>query len=140
MTGSRNGSGTTAHVGCEIFGESDNSGPCYLLDSTRPMFRRGDLNVFIISLPKSLGVIRGVRIWHDNSGKSPSWFLNRAMLRDSQTGEKWIFLAGKNGCKPFYCCCFVFEYKLYFFGEVNLTFQLLYSGKMSCVSYSQTRF
>lgn len=110
MTGSRNGSATTAHVGCEIFGERENSGPCYLLDSNRPLFRRGDLNVFIISLPKSLEVIRGVRIWHDNSGKSPSWFLNRAMLRDSQTGEKWIFLAGKNELRPFYSCCFGFEY------------------------------
>lgn len=103
MTGSRNGSATTAHVGCEIIGDRENSGLCYLLDSSRPLFRRGDLNVFIISLPKSLEVIRGVRIWHDNSGKSPSWFLNRAMLRDSQTGEKWIFLAGKNELRWFYC-------------------------------------
>lgn len=96
VTGSRNGAGTTAHVGCEIFGEGDNSGPCYLLDSRRPLFRRGDLNVFIISVPSSLGVIRGLRVWHDNSGKNPAWFLNRVILRDCQTDEKWIFLAGKN--------------------------------------------
>jgi len=96
VTGSRNGSGTTAHVGCEIFGESDSSGPCYLIDSRRPLFRRGDLNVFVVALPQSLGVIRGLRVWHDNSGNNPAWFLNRAMLRDCQTGQKWMFLAGKN--------------------------------------------
>lgn len=97
MTGSRNGAGTTAHVGCEIFGEDDKSGPCYLLDVNRPLFRTGDLNVFILSAPSSFGVIRKIRIWHDNSGKSPSWFLSRVMLRDCQTEEKWIFLAGKKG-------------------------------------------
>ena len=95
VTGSRNGSGTTAHVGCEIFGEDDDSGPCFLLDANRPLFRRGDLNVFILSVPRSFGVIRGIKIWHDNSGYSPSWFLCRTMLRDCQTDEKWIFLAGK---------------------------------------------
>ncbi|XP_022796828.1 polycystic kidney disease protein 1-like 2 [Stylophora pistillata] len=97
VTGSRNGSGTTAHVGCEIFGEDDDSGPCYLLDANRPLFRRGDLNVFILSVPSSFGVIRGIRIWHDNGGYSPSWFLCRAMLRDCQTDEKWVFLAGPAG-------------------------------------------
>ena len=96
VTGSRNGSGTTAHVGCEVLGESHSSGTCYLIDLSRPLFRRGDLNVFILSLPSCLGMIRGLRVWHDNSGKSPGWFLNRAMVRDCQTGDKWIFLPGMN--------------------------------------------
>lgn len=105
MTGSRNGSGTTAHVGCKILGDSESSGPCYLIDTSRALFRRGDLNVFIISLPNSLGLIRGLRVWHDNSGKSPGWFLNRAMLRDCQTGDKWIFLSGmKNQCRKWLVC------------------------------------
>lgn len=96
MTGSRNGSGSTAHVGCEIFGESGSSGRCYLIDETRPLFRRGDLNVFIVSLPSCLGDINGLRVWHNNGGENPGWFLNRALLRDCQTGEKWVFLSGKN--------------------------------------------
>ena len=105
MTGSRNGAGTTSHVGCEILGDSEGSGPCYLIDTSRALFRRGDLNVFIISLPNSLGLIRGLRVWHDNSGKSPGWFLNRAMLRDCQTGDKWMFLSGmKNEGRKWLVC------------------------------------
>ena len=105
MTGSRNGAGTTSHVGCEILGHSEGSGPCYLIDTSRALFRRGDLNVFIISLPNSLGLIRGLRVWHDNSGKSPGWFLNRAMLRDCQTGDKWMFLSGmKNEGRKWLVC------------------------------------
>ena len=79
-----------------MFGKSGSSGPCYLIDARRLLFRRGDLNVFVLFLPSSLGAIRGLRVWHDNSGKKPAWFLNRAMLRDCQTGEKWFFLTGRN--------------------------------------------
>ena len=112
VTGSRNGSGTTAHVGCEILGEEESSGPCYLLDTSRALFRRGDLNVFILSLPNPLGPIRGLRVWHDNDGKSPGWFLNRAMLRDCQTGDKWIFLSGMKSQRQIYLDLFGFIWRV----------------------------
>ena len=33
------------------------------------------------------------RIWHDNTGRSPSWYLGRVQVIDLQTDEKAYFLA-----------------------------------------------
>ncbi len=40
---------------------------------------------------RSLGRLRGIRIWHDNSGvgSDQNWFCDYVAFRDVQTGEKW---------------------------------------------------
>lgn len=47
-----------------------------------------------MSVPKCLGRLNYLRIWHDNSGKgnSASWFLKYVIVRDLQTLEKSYFL------------------------------------------------
>lgn len=82
VIGSCNGFGMIVYVGCEIFGEDDDSGLCFLLDVNRLFFRRGDLNVFILFVLCSFGVIWGIKIWYDNSGYSLLWFLCWMMFRD----------------------------------------------------------
>ena len=48
----------------------------------------------MFAVPKSLGSLNHLRIWHDNSGKgsSPSWFLKYIIIRDLQTMEKSYFI------------------------------------------------
>ena len=47
------------------------------------------------SVPKSLGPIWKVQVWHDNSGSSPSWFLSRILVKDLSTRSCTIFVADK---------------------------------------------
>ncbi len=48
-----------------------------------------------MSVPKSLGALNYIRIWHDHSGSGPSssWFLKYLIVRDLQTMEKSHFFA-----------------------------------------------
>lgn len=52
-----------------------------------------DLNSFMEgSLIVILGNLYKVRIWHDNTGRSPSWFLTKITVRDLQTNRRYSFL------------------------------------------------
>ena len=35
------------------------------------------------------------RIWHDNSGKSPSWYFGRMQVTDLQTDDRSFFLCDR---------------------------------------------
>ena len=47
------------------------------------------------SVPKSLGPIWKVQVWHDNSGPSPSWFLSRILVKDLSTQNCATFVVDK---------------------------------------------
>ncbi|CAF1691911.1 unnamed protein product, partial [Adineta ricciae] len=66
-----------------------------LSDSHRKLFQRGGIDAFIMSVPKSLGLLNYLRIWHDNSGQgdSASWFLKYVIVRDLQTMDKFYFIS-----------------------------------------------
>ncbi|XP_039102521.1 polycystin-1 isoform X2 [Hyaena hyaena] len=89
-TGWGRGSGTTAHVGIMLYGAEGRSGHRHL-DGDRA-FRRNSLDVFQIATPHSLGSVRKIRVWHDNKGLSPSWFLQHVIVRDLQTACSTFFL------------------------------------------------
>ena len=59
--------------------------------SNDSQFYRGSSEVFFLSLDKPLGFIQAVRIGHDNSGSSPSWFLEDVVIKDKQTQQSWTF-------------------------------------------------
>ena len=45
---------------------------------------------------KTLGTLVSMRVWHDNTGESPSWFLSRVAVKqleanDGYDGEQWFF-------------------------------------------------
>jgi hypothetical protein len=61
----------------------------------KQLFGRGSVNVFLCSAPKSLGDLNHIRIWHDNSGDHPAWFLRQIVVRDIQTDTKWFFICNK---------------------------------------------
>lgn len=87
-------SGTSANVFCNIVGSKGETGPLALKDTERASFLPCAVNSFLIMVPKSLGEIQHIRIWHDNSGYYPSWNLNKVNMKDLQTKDTWIFLGG----------------------------------------------
>ncbi|XP_062611467.1 uncharacterized protein LOC134273293 [Saccostrea cucullata] len=92
FTGSRKGSGTTANVSFILTGEKAETPPRYLADEKRPVLQRSNCDGFIMATPKSLGKLTHLRIWHDNMGSSPSWYLSRMQIQDLQTGDKYFFI------------------------------------------------
>ncbi|KAL0188022.1 hypothetical protein M9458_015121, partial [Cirrhinus mrigala] len=47
------------------------SEPFNLSDPEKPVFERGGVDVFVLSMPFSLGELQSIDISHDNSGGSP---------------------------------------------------------------------
>ena len=97
QTGAWKNQGTTAHVWVTLYGEDACSDPISLSDSSsrRILFARGSVNSFTLSLPYSLGRLFKIRIWHDNSGKSPAWFLQQVEIEDCGTGNIGHFIANR---------------------------------------------
>ncbi|XP_037013155.2 polycystin-1 isoform X2 [Artibeus jamaicensis] len=89
-TGWGRGSGTTAHVGIMLYGADSRSGHRHL-DGDR-VFHRNSLDIFQIATPHSLGRVWKIRVWHDNKGLSPAWFLQHVIVRDLQTARSTFFL------------------------------------------------
>ena len=95
MTGVWKNSETDANVVIIIRGSEAESQPIILqknMINSITLLARGNEDTFVIHLPMSLGELQCIRIWHDDSGKNPSWFLSHAVVMDRLTGKKWTFL------------------------------------------------
>ncbi|CAF1362531.1 unnamed protein product [Adineta ricciae] len=94
FTGQRKNSGTKSKVQFVLSGDHDESLIRTFADSHRQIFQRGGIDAFIMAVPKSLGLLNYVRIWHDNTGQgsSSSWFLKYLIICDLQTMEKFHFI------------------------------------------------
>ncbi|XP_055085828.1 polycystin-1 [Periophthalmus magnuspinnatus] len=88
-TGRRPGAGTTAHVGISLYGAT-RSGSVHL--QREGAFQRGGLDQFHLESPVSLGEVWKIRLWHDNTGLDPSWFVQRVVVWDPQTDSMFFFL------------------------------------------------
>ncbi|KAM9408292.1 LOW QUALITY PROTEIN: polycystin-1-like protein 2 [Pholidichthys leucotaenia] len=73
-------------------GTEGESEPHHLTDSEKPVFERGGVDMFLLTTHFSLGDLQSIRLWHDNSGEHPAWYVNKVMVQDLQTGQKWHFL------------------------------------------------
>ena len=73
-------------------GELGSSRPYKLKGGSSIPFARGSITSFTLSLCNNIGPLRSVRVWHDNSGKSPSWFLNTVKIYDAFTQEVKTFM------------------------------------------------
>uniref|UniRef100_A0A3Q3VWE9 Polycystic kidney disease protein 1-like 1 n=1 Tax=Mola mola TaxID=94237 RepID=A0A3Q3VWE9_MOLML len=60
------------------------------------LFRRNSQDTFILSAADSLGPVRGVHVWHDNSGPCPNWYLKHVEVsevsRGRAEGRAWLFM------------------------------------------------
>ncbi|CAF1071686.1 unnamed protein product [Adineta steineri] len=94
FTGHRIDAGTQSKVYFILAGNDNETSVRRLIDPHREILQRGGIDAFVMSVPKSLGLLNYIRIWHDNSGKgtSASWFLKYIIVRDLQTMEKSYFI------------------------------------------------
>nr|XP_023692667.1 polycystin-1-like isoform X3 [Paramormyrops kingsleyae] len=88
-TGWDRGSGTTAHVGISLYG-LNKSGSRHL--QREGAFQRNALDDFQLETEANLGEIWKIRIWHDNTGLDPSWYLQHVIVWDRQTDNMFFFL------------------------------------------------
>ncbi|XP_022799604.1 uncharacterized protein LOC111337536 isoform X3 [Stylophora pistillata] len=86
LTGDVEGADTDAKVYITLYGEKGDSG-FRKLDTTH--FSRGKNDTNTLVLP-DLGKLRQVRILHDNSGTTPSWFLQKVTVKD-ENGRVYEF-------------------------------------------------
>ncbi|XP_075275284.1 polycystin family receptor for egg jelly-like [Opisthocomus hoazin] len=91
-TGSRWGAGTKADVFLQLIGQNGTSDVHCLRDPHFLSFQRGSTDCFLLTAKKDLGDICSFRVWHNNRGPSPSWFLSRAKVENMSTGKTWFFI------------------------------------------------
>ncbi|XP_061667089.1 polycystin-1 [Syngnathoides biaculeatus] len=88
-TGWRHGAGTTAHVGISLYGVNK-SGSRHL--QREGAFQRGSLDQFHLETDDNLGEVWKIRIWHDNTGLDPSWYVQHVVVWDPKTDHMFFFL------------------------------------------------
>jgi hypothetical protein len=95
FTGQRINAGTKSKVHFVLSGDQDETQIRRLDNSSRNILQRGGIDAFIMAVPRSLGLLNYIRIWHDNSGEgsSASWFLKYIIVQDLQTMHKFYFIA-----------------------------------------------
>ncbi|XP_054471700.1 polycystic kidney disease protein 1-like 2 [Anoplopoma fimbria] len=91
-TGHRRGASTSSQVTITLLGAEGNSEPHHLTDPKKCVFERGAVDVFLLTTPFSLGDLQGIRLWHNNLGSHPAWYVGNVMVQDIQTEQKWHFL------------------------------------------------
>ncbi|XP_075966222.1 polycystin-1-like protein 2 [Anarhichas minor] len=91
-TGHRHGASTSSQVTITLLGTEGESEPHHLMDTEKPVFERGGVDMFLLTTHFSLGDLQSIRLWHDNSGAHPAWYVNKVMVQDLERGQKWHFL------------------------------------------------
>ncbi|KAK2906286.1 hypothetical protein Q8A73_010229 [Channa argus] len=91
-TGHRRGGSTSSQVTITLLGAEENSEPHHLSDPKKRVFERGAVDMFLLTTPFSLGELHAIRLWHNNSGSHPAWFVGNVVVQDLQTDQKWYFL------------------------------------------------
>ncbi|XP_053277048.1 lipoxygenase homology domain-containing protein 1 [Pleuronectes platessa] len=81
VTGDERGAGTDANVFVTLFGEYGITPKVHLASKSRTAFERAKTDVFRIRT-HNIGSLKKIRIEHDNTGLSASWFLDRVVVTD----------------------------------------------------------
>uniref|UniRef100_A0A673CI95 Lipoxygenase homology domains 1a n=1 Tax=Sphaeramia orbicularis TaxID=375764 RepID=A0A673CI95_9TELE len=91
FTGTMWGAGTDANVYINIYGEIGDTGERKLRKSNNlNKFEKGNEDVFTITAV-DLGVLKKLRIRHDNSQASAGWFLDRVEIVDNKDDTTYFF-------------------------------------------------
>ncbi|XP_042283303.1 polycystic kidney disease protein 1-like 2 [Thunnus maccoyii] len=91
-TGHRRAAATSSQVTITLLGAEGNSEPHHLIDPKKCVFERGAVDMFLLTTPFFLGDLQSIRLWHNNSGRHPAWYVSNVLVQDLQTGQKWHFL------------------------------------------------
>ncbi|XP_052068761.1 uncharacterized protein LOC127708011 isoform X2 [Mytilus californianus] len=100
FTGLHRNAGTKSRIGFMIIDGTPKKSKFYepdiriLDDETHRGFDVGSIRKFVMSVPKPINDPTVLKIWHDNSGQgnTASWYLNKIILEDVQTGGRYMFL------------------------------------------------
>lgn len=97
LTGDVDKAGTDARVSLVLTGVLGESPELKLRESTTfsDKFERGHTDVFVFNDVEDLGKLTQVRVWHDNHGLGPSWFLEHITVFDQTTESKFEFPCNK---------------------------------------------
>ncbi|KAK3089119.1 hypothetical protein FSP39_001015, partial [Pinctada imbricata] len=103
VTGMRRNAGSDSKVSFILAGENDETEVRELVDKKRKILRRGAVDGFLMAVSKPLGQLTYLHLWHDNSGKGKfaSWYMRSIVVRDVQTNDKIIPVAGKEQMTEF---------------------------------------
>nr|XP_060644255.1 polycystin-1-like protein 3 [Anolis sagrei ordinatus] len=93
FTGYRFGAGTSAQVILTLYGTEGRSRPHLLWCSEASSgLERGGMDAFLLATHRPLGDLHAVRLWHNENGSSPSWFVRRLVVQDLSLRRRWYFL------------------------------------------------
>jgi hypothetical protein len=97
LTGDIDKAGTDARVSLVLTGVLGESPEFKLRESTTfsDKFERGHTDVFVFHDVEDLGKLVQARVWHDNHGLGPSWFLEHITVFDQTTESKFEFPCNK---------------------------------------------
>uniref|UniRef100_A0A803Y1H7 Lipoxygenase homology PLAT domains 1 n=1 Tax=Meleagris gallopavo TaxID=9103 RepID=A0A803Y1H7_MELGA len=94
ITGDVRAAGTNAKVFMQIYGETGKT-ELIILENRSNNFERGATDIFKVDVftikAIDLGELKKLRIRHDNSGSSPSWFLERVEIVDLKESTTYYF-------------------------------------------------
>ena len=91
-TGMRRHAGTTANVAMTMTGERGESHAFLLKNSHCATLARGSVNTVLVSTSETLGELSYIRVWHDNFGDDPAWYLKQLCIREIATDRVWHFV------------------------------------------------
>eukprot|EP00058_Branchiostoma_floridae_P027353 XP_002612844.1 hypothetical protein BRAFLDRAFT_67208 [Branchiostoma floridae] len=94
-TGFKGNAGTTAEVTVVLYSEDDESPPFTLSDSKRIILERGSVDSFLVSTAEPLGDLVYLRVWHNNGGYSPAWFLSQIVVTNREDNRPRFFLCNR---------------------------------------------
>ncbi|XP_059743190.1 polycystin family receptor for egg jelly [Bos taurus] len=95
FTGSRCGSGTRANVFIQLHGTKGSSDVHCLSHPQFTTLYRGSICTFLLATKKDLGDIHSLRVWHNNEGRSPEWYLSRIKVENLFSRHIWLFMCRK---------------------------------------------
>lgn len=94
ITGDVKEAGTDANVFITIYGVNGDSGKRPLKQKFRNLFEKGRTDRFLLEM-LDLGELLRIQVEHDNSGPSPSWFLECVEVTNTANWVTTIFICGK---------------------------------------------
>uniref|UniRef100_A0A8C6KMV9 ST8 alpha-N-acetyl-neuraminide alpha-2,8-sialyltransferase 5 n=1 Tax=Nothobranchius furzeri TaxID=105023 RepID=A0A8C6KMV9_NOTFU len=95
ITGDVKGAGTDANVFVTLFGDFGVSPKVHLASKSRTAFEKNKTDVFHVKT-HNVGPLRKLRIEHDNTGMSASWFLDRVVVTDVNRPNLRYYFACNN--------------------------------------------
>ncbi|XP_076802160.1 polycystin family receptor for egg jelly-like isoform X3 [Clavelina lepadiformis] len=89
FTGVMKTAGTSANVTIVLEGENGVcSLPHVISNLSSGLLQRGSVDTFLITSSNNLGQVASVKLWHDNKGSNPAWYLERVAVYDLQAKTK----------------------------------------------------